>query len=255
MTPEHPRNLFKQRLGKVQQIGFFSTLGSPALAEMLASCGFDWVLVDTEHSPIELPDVIEHLRAIEGAGIPALVRPAWNDTVTVKRLLDQGAQTLMFPYVETPEEAAAAVAATRFPPHGVRGVSGSSRAARYGLTPGYFGKAEAELCVIVQIETPRALARIEEIAAVPGVDAVFIGPSDMAASMGHIGNAQHPDVQAAIDDGFRRLKAVGKASGYLTGNEEEFMRRKADGVDFISFASEAVFLSRAVISLVQRLKA
>lgn len=255
MTREHPRNLFKQRLGKVQQVGFFSTLGSPALAEMLASCGFDWILIDTEHSPIELPDVIEHLRAIEGAGLPALVRPAWNDTVTVKRLLDQGAQTLMFPYVETPEEAASAVAATRFPPHGVRGVSGSSRAANYGLIPGYFAKAEAELCVIVQIETPRALANIEAIAAVPGVDAVFIGPSDMAASMGHIGNAQHPAVQAAIDDGFRRLKAMGKPCGYLTGNEEEFMRRKASGVDFLSFATDSIFITRAATSLSQRLKA
>jgi 4-hydroxy-2-oxoheptanedioate aldolase len=251
---EHPRNLFKQRLGRQQQIGFFATFGSPALAEMLAACGFDWVLVDTEHSPIELPDVIDHLRAIAGAGLPALVRPAWNDMVTIKRLLDQGAQTLLIPYVENAEEARAAVAHTRFPPKGVRGVSGASRAANYGLTPAYFAAAEAELCVIVQIESAGALARIEAIAAVDGVDAVFIGPSDLAASMGHIGNPQHPEVQAAIDDGFRRLKAIGKPCGYLTGNEDEFRRRLAEGVDFISFATDAVFIRNATLGLVKRLR-
>lgn len=251
---QHPTNLFKQRLGKQQQIGFFATFGAPNLTEMLAHCGFDWVLVDTEHSPIELPDVINHLRVIEAAGIPALVRPSWNDMVTIKRLLDQGAQTLLIPYVETAEEARAAVAHTRFPPKGVRGVSGASRAARYGLTANYFAAAEAELCVIVQIESLGALSRIEEIAAVEGVDAVFIGPSDLAASMGHLGNAQHRDVQAAIDDGFRRLKAMGKPCGYLTGNEDEFHRRKAEGLDFISFATEAVFIRQATLGLVKRLR-
>jgi 4-hydroxy-2-oxoheptanedioate aldolase len=254
-VPDHLTNLFKQRLGKQQQIGFFATLGSPGLTEMLAACGFDWVLIDTEHSPIELPDVIDHMRAIERAGIPALVRPAWNDTVLIKRILDQGAQTLLIPYVDTPEEAKAAVSAIRFPPHGVRGVSGSSRSSNYGLMTDYFQRAEAELCLILQIESTKALARIEEIAAVPGVDAVFIGPSDLAASMGHIGNAQHPEVQAAIDDGFRRLKAMGKPTGYLTGNEDEFRRRRADGIDFISFATDAVFIRNGARALVERLRA
>lgn len=253
MTP-HPKNLFKARLGTQQQIGFFATFGSPGLTEMLAGCGFDWVLIDTEHSPIELPDVIDHLRAINTPGVSALVRPAWNDMVTIKRLLDQGAQTLLIPYVETAAEAREAVARMRFPPAGVRGVSGASRAANYGLTPGYFTAAEQELCLIVQIESAAALGQIEEIATVDGVDAVFIGPSDLAASMGHIGNPQHPAVQAAIDDGFRRLKAIGRPSGYLTGNEDEFRRRLAQGVDFISFATDAVFIRNAACSLVDRLK-
>jgi 4-hydroxy-2-oxoheptanedioate aldolase len=250
-----PRNLFKARLGKQQQVGTFATLGSPGLTEMLARCGFDWILIDTEHSPVELPDVIDHLRVIESAGIPALVRPAWNDTVLIKRVLDQGAQTLLLPYVETAEEAKAAVANTRFPPHGVRGVSGSSRSSVYGLAKDYFANAEKELCVIVQIESAGALSRIEDIAAVDGVDAVFIGPSDLAASMGHVGNAQHPDVQAAIDDGVRRVKALGKPLGYLTGNEEEFRKRMAQGVDFISFATDAVFIRNATLALTARLKA
>lgn len=250
----HPVNRFKARLGKQQQIGFFATMGSAGLTELLAGCGFDWVLVDTEHSPVELPDVIEHMRAIHGAGLPALVRPAWNDRVTIKRLLDQGAQTLLIPYVENAAEAAEAVASIRFPPHGARGVSGSSRSSNYGLDGDYFARAEAELCLIVQIESLNALSQIEAIAGVDGVDAVFIGPSDLAASMGHIGNAQHPDVQAAIDDGFRRLKAMGKPRGYLTGNEQEFHRRMADGIDFISFATDAVFIRNATTALVKRLK-
>lgn len=249
-----PQNLFKSRLGKQQQVGTFATFGSPGLTEMLAGCGFDWILVDTEHSPIELPDVIDHLRVIEGAGIPALVRPAWNDTVLIKRVLDQGAQTLLLPYIETAEEARAAIANTRFPPHGVRGVSGASRSSNYGLAKDYFANAEKELCVILQIESIGAMSRIEEIAGVDGVDAVFIGPSDLAASMGHIGNAQHPAVQAAIDDGMRRVKAMGKPLGYLTGNEDEFRRRMAQGVDFISFATDAVFIRNATLALTQRLK-
>lgn len=250
----HPKNLFKARLGKQQQIGFFATLGSANLTEMLAGCGFDWVVIDTEHSPVELPDVIEHMRAVNTPGVSTLVRPSWNDMVTIKRLLDQGVQTLLIPYVETAEEARAAVSHTRFPPKGVRGVSGASRAANYGLTQGYFAAAEQELCVIVQIESTGALAQIEEIAAVDGVDAVFIGPSDLAASMGHIGNAQHPQVQAAIDDGLRRLKAIGKPAGYLTGSEEEFRRRLAEGVDFISFATDAVFIRNSAKALVERLR-
>jgi 4-hydroxy-2-oxoheptanedioate aldolase len=252
---KHPTNLFKARLGKQQQIGTFATLDAPGLTELLAGCGFDWVLIDTEHSPVDMAQLVAQLRAVNAPGVSALVRPAWNDTVTIKRVLDQGAQTLLIPYVETAEEARAAVAAIRFPPGGVRGVSGSSRSSNYGLDTDYFAAAERELCLIVQIESLGALSRIEEIAAVDGVDAVFIGPSDLAASMGHIGNAQHRDVQAAIDDGFRRVAATGKARGYLTGNEEEFRRRRAEGLDFISFATDAVIVRNAALKLVERLRA
>ena len=220
----------------------------------MAGCGFDWVLIDMEHSPVETPDLIAHLRAVHAPEVATLVRPPWNDTVTIKRVLDQGAQTLLIPYVENAEEARAAVANFRFPPKGVRGVSGSSRSSNYGLDKDYFTAAEREICLIVQIESTGALDKIEEIAGVDGVDAVFIGPSDLAASMGHLGNPMHPDVQAAIDDGFRRLKAVGARSGYLTGNEDEFRRRLADGIDFISYATDAVIVRNATLQLVHRLK-
>jgi 4-hydroxy-2-oxoheptanedioate aldolase len=251
---KHPINLFKANLRKKQQIGTFATMDSPAFTELLAGCGFDWVLIDTEHSPVDMAGLVAQLRAVNTPGVSALVRPAWNDMVTIKRVLDQGAQTLLIPYVENAAEAQAAVSSIRFPPHGARGVSGSSRSSNYGIDGDYFAAAERELCLIVQIESLSALARIEEIAGVDGVDAVFIGPSDLAASMGHLGNAQHKDVQAAIDDGFRRARTTGKALGYLTGNEDEFRRRLADGVDFISFATDAVIVRNAALKLVERLR-
>jgi len=249
-----PINSFKRDLGNRQQLGCWSTLASPSLAELLARSGFDWMLVDMEHAPNELPSVVDHLRVINASGVPAVVRPPWNDTVIVKRLLDQGAQSLLFPYIDSPEEAASAVAATRFPPHGVRGVSTGSRGVGYGLWPDYFQTYAKEICVLVQIETTKALAQLEVIASVPGVDGVFIGPADLAASMGHLGNSQHPDVQAAIDDGFARLKAMGKPSGYLTTNEPEVARRLEQGVDFVAVTTDGSLVGRAAAGLLQRLR-
>ena len=249
-----PANTFKANLGKKQQLGIWSTLGDPSVAELLLACGFDWVLIDTEHSPNELPEVVHHLRIARASGVPAVVRPSWNDAVQVKRLMDQGAQSLLFPYVQSAEEAATAVAATRFPPHGNRGVSGGSRGAGYGLWPDYFKRYADEVCVIVQIETLEALEQLEAIAKVPGVDAVFIGPADLAASMGHLGNAQHPDVQKTIDTAFARLQAVKKPSGYLTTNEVEVERRIAQGVDFVAVSTDGALISRAATGMLQRLR-
>jgi 4-hydroxy-2-oxoheptanedioate aldolase len=247
-------NRFKRDLGKRQQLGIFSTLASPALAEMFAHLGFDWLLLDTEHSPNEPADIIAQLQAMAPHPAEPIVRPAWNDMVLVKRWLDFGVQSLLFPYVQNADEAARAVSYTRYPPHGVRGVSGSSRAAAYGLIPDYFAKVRKEICVIVQIETIEALAQMEEIAAVDGVDAVFIGPADLAASLGHLGNTQHPDVQAAIDDGFRRLKAIGKPAGYLTNNEDEAIRRVKQGIDFVGVANDTTIITRGARALLSSVK-
>ena len=246
-------NRFKRALGQRQQIGMFSTLGSNVLAELLAGCGFDWILLDTEHSPNDMPEVISQLQAMSAFDVNAIVRPAWSDMILVKRLLDAGAQTLLFPCIQSAEEAAAAVSYTRYPPRGVRGVSGSTRAAAYGLDTDYLRTAEEEICVVVQLETFEALKHLEDIAAVDGVDAVFIGPADLAASMGHLGNGQHPEVQAAIDEAFKRLRALGKPAGYLTLNEAEAERRIADGVDFVGAATDTSIITRAATSLVQRL--
>jgi 4-hydroxy-2-oxoheptanedioate aldolase len=186
-----PTNSFKSRLRQGSpQRGLLSTLNSTAVIEMLAGWDFDWILIDTEHTPTEVADVVAQLQVLDAHDVSAIVRPAWSDMVLIKRLLDAGAQTFLIPGIDTAEEAAAAVSYTRYPPAGVRGVSGTSRAARYGQTKDYLQTAGNQICILAQIETATGLANLEEIAAVPGVDAVFIGPADLAASLGHLGNPQ-----------------------------------------------------------------
>ena len=214
----NPQNRFKAalRAGR-QQIGVWNAIAGPIPPEVLATCGFDWIVVDTEHAPTEVTDVLPALQAI--AAYPdtsAVVRPAINDWVLIKRFLDLGAQTLLLPYVQSVEEAEAAVRAMRYPPRGVRGVAGMTRASRYGTVEGYATRAEEELCLIVQVETREALESLEGIAGVDGVDAVFIGPSDLAASLGHPGEPMHPEVVAAIEDAIARLRVVGVPAGILT---------------------------------------
>ena len=170
-------------------------------------------MLDTEHSPNEIPDLVTQLQAVQRGTATPIIRPAWNDAVMAKRALDIGAQTLLFPYVQNVEEAKRAVASTRYPPQGIRGVSVAARASRYGRVPGYLTKANDEICVLVQVETRAALDQLEAIAKVDGVDGVFIGPSDLAASLGHLGNPQHADVQNAMQDAVKRLKALKQAGG------------------------------------------
>lgn len=212
-----PVNRFKAglRSGR-QQIGLWNSIPGPVVAEALATAGFDWVVIDTEHSLTDVPDILVSMLAMAPYPTAPVVRIAWNDAVLIKRCLDLGAQTLLVPFVQSAAEAEAAVTAMRYAPRGMRGVAGVTRATRYGAVEGYMAQAEGELCLIVQVETALALDRIEEIAAVDGVDALFIGPSDLAASMGHPGDAMHPRVQAAIEDALGRIAATGKAAGILT---------------------------------------
>jgi 4-hydroxy-2-oxoheptanedioate aldolase len=180
-----PRNAFKHAIAKGQlQIGLWCSLCSPLAIEVVSHSGYDWLLLDTEHSPNELPDILAQLQAAQGGGSSCVVRPAWNDMVLIKRYLDIGAQTLLLPFVQTPEEAKRAVECTRYPPGGVRGITGSGRASRYGRVKDYLKNASSEICVLVQVETREALARIEEIASVEGVDGVFIGPNDRRRLLG-----------------------------------------------------------------------
>lgn len=245
-------NVFKRRLlAHDQQIGLFATLNSPAIVEMLAGWEFDWMLIDTEHSPTEMADVIEQLRVLDGRGIGAVVRPAWSDRTQIKRLLDAGARNLLIPSVDTAEEAAAAVSYTRYPPEGVRGVSGSSRAADYGQNRDYLRSAADELCLLVQIETATALQNIAEIASVPGIDGVFIGPADLAASLGHLGDGQHIEVQRPIDDAFRLLEAVGKPRGYLTLNGNEARSRIQQGIEMVGVATDTSILNTGAATVLE----
>jgi len=253
---ELPVNAFKKALkeGKAQ-IGLWSSLGSNMVAEGIAHSGFDWILLDTEHSPNELPALVSQLQAMKGGTATPIVRPAWNDAVLVKRLLDIGVQSLLFPFVQTPEEAKRAVAATRYPPHGIRGVATTARASNFGRVKDYLKKANDEICVLVQVETMEAIGRLRDIASVDGVDGVFIGPSDLAASMGHLGNFQHPDVQKVITAAIQEIRAAGKAGGYLTGVEDEAKKRLAEGYQFVAVGSDNGVLLKNADALAQRFKA
>jgi len=209
-----PRNLFKEGLkaGR-QQIGLWLSIPSPGAAEAVATAGFDWLMIDTEHTP----------------NSPASVM---GDATEIKRLLDVGAQTILVPYVQSADEARAAVAAVLYPPLGMRGVAGLTRAGRYGAIPNYTARANDEICLLVQVETRAALGQIEEIAAIEGVDGVFIGPADLAASLGFPGQLGHPEVKATILQAIRRIVAAGKPAGILSSDEDFLREAMAAGTTF-----------------------
>ena len=219
-------------------LGIFLTAGSPIVAEAIGCNGFEWAIVDAEHAPIDVADVAHMLMAIGNTSMLAVVRAPWNDPVAIKRLLDAGAATLLVPFVQDAQEAARAAAAVRYPPQGVRGMAGLSRASRFGTAPDHFRRANAHVGLIVQIETPQALDRIEEIAAVDGVDAVFIGPTDLAGSMGHHGDGAHPEVRAAVASAIARCKRAGKPVGTLAATLEAAVALERQGVDFVVLASD-----------------
>jgi 2,4-dihydroxyhept-2-ene-1,7-dioic acid aldolase len=253
---ELSRNRFKQAIAAGQlQIGLWSSLCNAIAAEIVADSGFDWILFDSEHSPNEIPGLMAQLQASARDTASAIVRPAWNDAVLIKRVLDIGAQSILVPYVQDAEEARRAVAAIRYPPAGIRGVAAASRASRYGRVTDYLKKADSEICLLVQVETRAALEQLEAIAAVDGVDGVFIGPSDLSASFGHIGNPQHAEVQKALEDGVRRLKAIGKPAGILTLSEEEARRYIGWGYTFVAVGSDIGLLARGADALAKRFKA
>ena len=248
-------NPFKRAIlaGK-PQVGLWSSLSSHVTVEILAGAGFDWLLIDQEHSPNELPMVHSQLQATVGGTAHPVVRPPWNDTVMIKRLLDTGVQSFLIPYVQDEAEARAAVAATRYPPKGVRGFASASRASRFGRVKDYYARYEEEICVLVQVETRHALGNLEAIAGVEGVDGVFIGPGDLSADMGHLGNPGHPEVQAAIEDAIGRIKACGKAPGILTG-DEKFARRYVElGCLFTAVGADVAILARGSEQLAARFK-
>ncbi len=250
------RNVFRQAVKERRlQIGIWSSLCSNIGAEIISDSGFDWILLDTEHSPNEIPGLVQQLQAVGRGTATPVVRAAWNDMVLIKRILDIGAQSILIPYVQTPDEARRAVASVRYPPRGMRGVAGAARASRYGRVTDYLKKADDEICLLVQVETRSALDQIEAIAGVEGIDGVFIGPADLSASLGHLGNPQHPDAQAAIRDAARRLAAVGKAAGILTGVEAEARRYIEWGYNFVAVGTDTVLLARAADTLAKTFKA
>lgn len=250
-----PRNAFKQAVLKRDlQVGLWCSLCSPIAIEVVSHSGFDWLLLDTEHSPSDVPEILSQLQAAQAGGACCVVRPAWNDMVLVKRYLDVGAQTLLLPFVQTPDEARQAVEWARYPPKGKRGITGLSRASRYGRVKGYLANASSEICILVQVETREALQQLEAIATVDGIDGVFIGPSDLSASFGHIGNRSHSDVQNAIQDAGSRLAKLGKAAGILTPDEAEARKFISWGYSFVAVGSDIGILASSTDALAKRMK-
>jgi 4-hydroxy-2-oxoheptanedioate aldolase len=251
-----PVNRFKHALASGKpQIGLWLSLSDHYSAEVCAGSGFDWLLIDTEHSPNELHMVLSQLQAIAPYPTTAVVRVAWNDMVIMKRVLDAGAQTLLVPYVNTAEEARSAVASTRYPPQGVRGVAGTTRATRFGRVKDYARRAHEELCLLLQVETQQALDSLEAIARVEGVDGVFIGPADLHASLGYPGETANPAVLPKIEDAVRRIRACGKAPGILTADEKLARRYLELGALFVAVGADVGLLARESEKLAAKFKA
>ena len=250
-----PKNNFKHaiRAGR-QQIGLWVSLANPYSAELVAGSGFDWLVLDGEHSPNAPTTVISQLQAVAAYPVSAIVRPAWNDKVLIKRYLDIGAQSLLIPYVQNANEAAEAVAAIRYPTRGVRGVAGVTRASRFGRVADYAKRAEEELCLLVQIETREGLESLEAIAKTDGVDGVFIGPADLAAALGHLGNQQHPEVQSAIQDAIIRIRGLGKPAGILATDEASTRRYIEWGTTFTAVGLDAMVLARETEKLAAKFR-
>ena len=234
----NPFRQLMQASGSHPPIGTWIVSASPIVAEAIGHAGFDWAVVDMEHAPLDTMQVLHLLQALGNTRLVHIVRVPWNDTVMVKRVLDAGAQTVLFPFVQSADEAAHAVAATRYPPRGQRGMSHMSRASKFGTVPNYLLKADAGMGVIVQLETPQALQQLEAIAAVDGVDALFIGPADLSASMGHVGQFTHPAVMQAMADAARRCRQLGKPIGTTAGTPDVVTQYRAMGYGYVAVASD-----------------
>jgi 4-hydroxy-2-oxoheptanedioate aldolase len=246
-------NSFKAALAASRaQIGLWLSMADPYLAEVSATAGFDWLLIDGEHAPNDVRSILAALQAVAPYRAHPVVRAVKGDVALIKQLLDIGAQTLLIPMVETAEQARELVAATRYPPAGIRGVgSAVGRVSRWNARTDYLDVADAEVCLLVQAESVTALRNLEAICAVPGIDGVFIGPADLAASMGHRGGPTHPEVIAAIEDAIRRVVASGKAAGTLMTDNESSRRALELGATFVATGVDVLLYAAAARTLAQ----
>ena len=248
-------NSFKRAIAKGQlQIGLWSSLVSNISTDILSDAGYDWIVVDMEHAANEIGTVLAQLQALNGGSATPMVRPPGHDPVIVKRILDIGAQTLLFPMVDTAEQAELAVAATRYPPKGIRGVSLSQRGNRYGRVGNYTDVVQDELCIIVQIETRKGMTNLEKIAAVDGVDGVFFGPADLSASIGLIGQLSHEKVHEVLLEGLERCREAGKPAGILTGIEADAKKFIDAGYTFVAVGADQGLLAKESVALRRRFK-
>jgi 4-hydroxy-2-oxoheptanedioate aldolase len=251
-----PANPFKAAIAEPgARIGLWLGLADPYAAELCATAGFDWLLIDGEHGPNDLRSMLAALQAVAPYPVHPVLRIPQGDTVLIKQVLEIGATTLLVPMVESAEQARALVRAMRYPPHGVRGVgSGLARSSRWSGLPNYLHEADQQVCLLVQVETVAALEQLDEIAAVDGVHGVFIGPSDLSASMGCLGQPNHPEVVAAIEQAIARILAAGKAPGLLAIDEGLARHSIALGARFVAVGVEATMLARAARALAERFR-
>ena len=250
------RNLFKQALHENKaQIGLWVGLADAYVAELLAGTGFDWLLIDGEHAPNDLRSTLAQLQAVAPYPSQPIVRPPVGDAALIKQFLDVGAQTLLIPMVETAEQAAQMVAATRYPPKGIRGVgSALARSSRWNQIPDYLHRADEEMCLLVQVESATGLRNLESIANVPGVDGVFFGPADLSASLGHLGNPGHPEVQSALANGIKQVRAAGKAPGILMSDAKLARDYLAAGALFVAVGVDTTLLCNSARQLAASFK-
>ncbi|MBB5160586.1 aldolase/citrate lyase family protein [Mycobacterium sp. AZCC_0083] len=247
-------NRWAERIGAGARFGMWVASGSGYVTEICAGSGIDWVLLDQEHAPNDLRTTLEQLQVLAGyPDVDVLVRPPIADPVLIKRLLDIGVQNLIVPMIDCPREASAAVAATRYPPEGIRGVgSALARASRWNRISDYLVTADASVSLTVQVETVGGLAHLGDIADVDGVDAVFIGPADLAASMGRLGQPEHPDVVSAIENGLVTIVEHGKSAGVNAFNESVARRYVQAGASFVLVGADVALLARGAEDLAAR---
>jgi 4-hydroxy-2-oxoheptanedioate aldolase len=247
--PAH--NSFKTALAaRRPQIGLWLSMADPYLAEVSATAGFDWLLIDGEHAPNDLRSTLAALQAVAPHAAQPVVRAVQGETALIKQLLDIGAKNLLVPMVDTADQARALVSATRYPPLGIRGVgSAVGRASQWSARTDYLDIADEEVCLLVQVETVKALTNLTQICEVDGIDGVFIGPADLAASMGHRGRPGHPEVQAAIEAAMRTIVASGKAAGTLTSDPKLARRYLELGCTFVAVGVDVLLFAGAARKL------
>ncbi len=248
-----PKNTFKQALKEGRtQIGLWQALTNPTTVEISANAGYDWLLLDGEHAPNDVPLLLSQLRAMQGSPAHPIIRLPIGETWMVKQALDIGAQTLLIPMVESGDMARDMAKAMLYPPHGVRGVGAAlARASAYNTIPGYLQTANDEVCLLLQIESRKGLEALDAITGTEGVDGVFIGPADLAADMGHMGNPGHPDVQAAVKDAIQRIQAHGKAAGILIGDLGLARSYVELGATFVGIGNDVTLFMEATRKLLK----
>lgn len=252
MLPNIP-NQFRQKIkNKEQTIGLWLSTTNPMIAEMAGMTGYDWLVLDGEHSPVDIPMQLHLLQALNGSSSAPVGRPPVNDTAIIKQYLDIGFYNLLIPFIESKKEAEKAVAATRYAPTGIRGVAGMVRACAYAATAEFYEQVNDNITVLLQIESRKGVEAVDEIAAVEGVDGIFIGPADLSAALGHLGNPNHPEVERTIQYIHERTTAAGKASGILTVQPKDAQRYLDMGFHFVAVGIDIVTLRQGLIALRQQ---